>query len=104
MTAERAVAERIARAMCGDDHLACTYPDCGCKTVPSRLPAVLAIVESVRAAGKQEGREEAAKIADAYGARARAQAEASMAKGEVLLGHPQLSGMTIAAAIRAKEG
>ena len=63
----RETAERIALAMCGDDHLTCTYPDCGCKIVPSRLPAVMAIVDalvlSARADGERDMRERAALVA-----------------------------------------
>lgn len=37
---------KIARAMCGDDHLQCTYPECKCNVIPRRLPAVIAIIEA----------------------------------------------------------
>lgn len=36
----------IAKAICADDHLMCTYPDCGCKVIPTRMPAVMALVEN----------------------------------------------------------
>lgn len=34
----------VAKAMCGDDHLRCSYPDCSCKIIPARLPSVIAAV------------------------------------------------------------
>ena len=51
------VAREIAVAMCGDDHLACTYPDCGCKKIPARMPAVMALVTSYADARGREGAE-----------------------------------------------
>jgi hypothetical protein len=58
MTTPRQIADDIeipvAKAICGDDHLQCTYPDCGCKVIPRRLPAVMALIESALTAARGE--------------------------------------------------
>lgn len=35
---------RLAQAVCRDDHLACTWPACGCKITKRKINAVAAVV------------------------------------------------------------
>jgi hypothetical protein len=38
------LSRQIAHAVCGDDHLTCTWPDCGCRTTKQRINAVALVV------------------------------------------------------------
>lgn len=37
-------ARRLAQAVCGDDHLVCSWPNCGCRATKSKINAVAAVV------------------------------------------------------------
>lgn len=39
-----ALAKRIAQAVCGDDHLTCLWPTCGCKSTKRKINAVALVV------------------------------------------------------------
>lgn len=44
MEIDKSLALKIAQAVCGDDHLACTWPGCGCKSTKRKINAVAAVV------------------------------------------------------------
>src|ERR1700678_2703071 len=41
---EDELARRIAQAICGDDHLTCSWPSCGCKSTKQKINAVGVVV------------------------------------------------------------
>lgn len=53
-----ALAKRLAQAVCGDDHLTCSWPTCGCKSTKRKINAVALVIG--QHIGEIEGR-----IADA---------------------------------------
>lgn len=38
------LALRLAQAVCGDDHLECSWPHCGCKSTKRKINAVAVVV------------------------------------------------------------
>jgi hypothetical protein len=48
------LADKLARAVCGDDHLMCTWPECGCKSTKRKINAVAEVV--ARHFGEIEGK------------------------------------------------
>lgn len=40
------LARRLAQAVCGDDHLACSWPNCGCKVTKKKINAVALVVSA----------------------------------------------------------
>lgn len=38
------LARKLAQAVCGDDHLTCSWPDCGCKSTKQKINAVALVV------------------------------------------------------------
>jgi hypothetical protein len=38
------LARRLADAICGDDHLVCSWPDCGCRSTKQKINAAAVIV------------------------------------------------------------
>ena len=48
---------QVVQAICGEDHLACGYPTCGCKATPNRAEAALVIFERSLAAAPSAWRD-----------------------------------------------
>lgn len=44
MEIEKALALKIAQAVCGDDHLVCSWPTCNCKSTKQKINAVVLVV------------------------------------------------------------
>ncbi len=42
---KREIIETMTRAFCGDDHLACSFPDCSCVTTPPKALAAFTAIE-----------------------------------------------------------
>lgn len=48
MTAvSKALALKLAQAVCGDDHLRCSWPACGCKATKQKINAVALVVSEI---------------------------------------------------------
>lgn len=60
-----ALRREIVLAICGQDHLACGYPTCGCKATPNRAEAALVIFERSLAAALQSAEAEIEGMKDA---------------------------------------
>ncbi len=41
---DNGLALRLAQAVCGDDHLKCSWPGCGCKSTKQKINAVALVV------------------------------------------------------------
>lgn len=41
---------QLARAVCGDDHLECSWPGCGCKMTKRKIAAVIKVVAALKTA------------------------------------------------------
>lgn len=44
ITISKELALKIAQAVCGDDHLTCSWPDCGCKSTKRKINAVALVI------------------------------------------------------------
>lgn len=44
MEIDKSLALKIAQAVCGLDHLTCSWPDCGCKSTKRKINAVVQVV------------------------------------------------------------
>lgn len=43
----KGLADKLAQAVCGDDHLMCSWPTCGCKSTKRKINAVALVVSEI---------------------------------------------------------